>query len=247
MTVPVTLENYDQFRITVPVGPRHIHFFVFNGQRMEIADVMIWAMNVHFRRIPAEHTSPILPFFLFKERPAGGHGGGTYPDISILAARNPTRQAQHDEAWGAPHAVVQEAVSRYAPTGGSRTAFHAIPLRDWMEPGRATTVIHEFTHAIDNRFHLTQRANPAHPERRGPSFDVDDFPTSLPDQICGHGDSTHPLHRYVVNAYCSMITGFPGIHDASVVRSIIAKFRESRAFQIVPDAWWHATFPRYVH
>ena len=237
----ITLDNYESFRISVTMGQHEVSFFAFNGLPREEVATQIRQMQPYFDRMPAIHALGIAPIFLLVERPAGGRGGGTYPDLTRLRARTEANRARNDAAWGAPYEVLEAAIAEHGRHGAGQR-LHVIPLQRWLREARATTVIHECAHGIDDRFHLHRRRHAHDPLRPGANFAVGDFPAHLPGQACGHGAA---LNRAVVNAYVSMTMGFPGVPTATR-RRIIERFRESDAFISVQDSWWQGRFPGLI-
>ncbi|WP_411892759.1 hypothetical protein [Yoonia sp. SDW83-1] len=237
----ITLDNYESFRISVTMGQHEVNFFAFNGLPREEVATQIREMQPFFDRMPPVHALGIAPIFLLVGRPSGGSGGGTYPDLTRLRARNEANRARNDAAWGAPYDVLEAAIAAYGRHDGGRR-LHVIPLERWQRPARATTVIHECAHGVDHKFHLHRRRHPHDPLRPGPLFAVSDFPTQLPGQACGHGSA---LNRAVVNAYVSMTMGFRGVSTA-MRRQIINNFRNSDAFINVQDSWWQGRFPGLI-
>lgn len=241
--MPVTLENYRDYHLKLFVGNQKVHFFAFNDRPLDETRARIDLFAPHFARLAPIHLLGIAPILLLKDRPLGGHGGGTYPDVTHLHARNAERDAQRAERWGAPIEVMEEIVAHYGRVGAASGTIHVIPLQDWNESGRATTVLHECAHGIDARFTLHRRASSSDPLAAGGNFRADDFPAHLPGQHCGHGTE---LNRRVVNAFVSMVTGFPSVHNVLTKQQIVARFRESHAFNGVTESWWRTTYPGLV-
>jgi hypothetical protein len=239
----VTLDNFEDYLLEIPVSTtQRINFFAFNDRPLEETSMRLDEMRPYFARIHPNQIIGIAPIFLLKERPLGGHGGGTYPDISNLRARNPANDPARGEAWGAPIEVLERVVESYGRTGSGSRSLHVIPLADWVQAGRAATVMHECAHGIDNRCFLHRRYASGDPLRPGANFAVGDFPDSLPGQACGHGS---PLNRRVVNAFVSMTMGFRGVATPTK-RNIVARFRDSHAFNGVPESWWNEQFPGLI-
>ena len=53
-----------------------------------------------------------------------------------------------------------------------------------------------------------------------------------------------PFSR-VVNAFVSMTMGFRGVATPTK-RNIVARFRDSHAFNGVPESWWNEQFPGLI-
>ena len=231
----VTLQNFIDYHVPIQTVSQPIHFFVFNDEPLATERAKIQALSRFIARIPSNHLVAIAPILLTKARPSGGHGGGTTPDVSRLRGRSEQVRGMLAQAQGVSYEVMEEVVNRFGRLGSR--AIHYVALADWRQGGHATTVIHECTHAIDIRFSLTPRARADDPLRQGSVFELSAFPESLPRQACGHGHGDN-INRRAVNAYVSMITGFPGVSPTQR-QQIIAAFRDCQAFSGVPESWWN--------
>lgn len=230
----VTADNFADYQIDLQLeGGGAITFFAFNGRPLEEATEKIAAMRPIFERIPAQHRRAIGPIYLLIERPwPAMSGGGTTPSVHNMRARREHVREARAEAWGATWEALEAAADAHDAI--NTDLVHFIPLDRWQRTrGYKTTVIHECVHGIDNAFHLTRRASETR-ERAG-FFRAEDFPASLPRQACAHGTA---LNRQAVNAYVSMVFGFPGVRR-SLRDQIIETFRTSSAFFAVPEEDWN--------
>jgi len=242
--MPITISNFRDYLISVPVAGHAVNFFAFNGEPIGLARTKINELLQVFGRMPPVHLPGIGPIFLLIGRPLSDSdhpsGGGTYPDVSRLHARRDAENDRRTEDWGVSYEVIAEAVRCFGRFGGSDPGLHVVPLEDWRQSGYASTVVHECAHGVDALLNLHRRAGSG-PLRSGPNLPMGAFPTGLHGQFCRHGTGDN-INRRAVNAYCSMITGFRGV-SLPHQRQIMAAFQASNAFNAVPASWWAAKFP----
>jgi len=240
----ITIDNFQDYRVPVIIGTHTINFFAFNGLPLDLTALRINDLMPVFSRMPPVHLPGIGPIFLLIGRPLSdsehASGGGTYPDVRRLLAQRDGVNAQRAASWGASYEVIAEAVRVFGRFGGVDRGLHVIPLADWQQAGYASTVVHECAHGVDTFFNLHRRAG-RDPLRPGAVLPMTVFPADLPGQFCGHGRGDN-VNRRAVNAYCSMITGFPNVRTATR-RQIMAAFQASNAFNAVSARWWAAQFP----
>lgn len=229
--MPVTLENYEDYQIKVVLdGGRKIRFFRFNDAPEDQTRARISAIEPYFRRMPPQHADAVFPILLLKGHPFHGHGGGSPPDVSRFMGLSASNEARREERIGVPATVIERIAMRYQH-GRPRCTVHFIPLEDWNQSGRATTVIHEAAHGVDTLLSLHRRSGA---EDAGANLRLEDLPEHLPHQACGHGTR---LNRQAVNAYVAMTMNWRGVTQAQR-RAIIATFRTTHAFRDVPETWW---------
>lgn len=234
----LTLETYQDFLVSHTINGVAVRFLVANEQPLDVARRKILSCIPYLTSMPRQHLAAAFPIILIKTTlPSSGHGGGTPSEAGVEALiRNRTADI------GASTEVMRTLITT-ANAMLTRSSFHWIPIHVYENDARLpVTVAHEVTHGIDMNLQLCWRrqitpelAASTHVARAATRpFNGTDLPASLPSQACHSGVLAA---RLSVNAYVSMISGFPGV-GGSDRRQIIASLRLSKAFMQVPESWW---------